>query len=227
MPGEHARLSPSGADRWFACPGAPDAEAGLPETESPAAAEGTAAHELLEQALTARTAPAQLEAATGSDSEMLGHVTAAWRVVAGLQHGSDRFSIETRTDPGALFGRDDLWGTADIAIEHGDHLTLLDFKYGRWPVEPEQNRQLQIYAIGAAAQALNRIETFTLGIIQPRTPGPILTSWRTDRAQLADFARELRDAAAATDAPDAPRVAGDHCVFCRARDICPARQVAG
>ena len=41
MPRDHARLSPSAAERWFACPGAPNAEAGIPESTSLAASEGT------------------------------------------------------------------------------------------------------------------------------------------------------------------------------------------
>ena len=41
MPGDHARLSGSAAKRWFACPGAPNAVAGIPESTSPAASEDT------------------------------------------------------------------------------------------------------------------------------------------------------------------------------------------
>lgn len=42
----HAKLSPSGASRWMNCAGAPNAEAGIPDTASSYAEEGTAAHEL-------------------------------------------------------------------------------------------------------------------------------------------------------------------------------------
>lgn len=40
----HAKLSPSGADRWMVCPGSTVLEAGKPDTSSNFADEGTAAH---------------------------------------------------------------------------------------------------------------------------------------------------------------------------------------
>jgi hypothetical protein len=221
MPDEHARLSPSAADRWFACPGAPNAEHGLPDTTSPAATEGTTAHALLEQSLGTRQPPAQLAGMPGVDANMIQHVTTAWRLVAGMQASCDRIALELLTDAGTVIGRDDLYGTADIVIEHGNHITVLDFKYGRWPVHPAHNKQLMIYALGAAAQALQRIESFTLGIIQPRTDGPPFTLWDIDRASLSRFGRELQASATATDDPAAPRKPGDHCRFCKARSACP------
>ncbi len=221
MPGEHARLSPSAADRWFTCPGAPNAEHGLPDAPSPAASEGTTAHTLLETALGARQAPADCSDIPGVNPEMMRHVTAAWRLVAGMQAGSDRFAIEKKVDPGMVFKRDDLWGTSDIVIEHGNHLTVLDFKYGRWSVDPVNSKQLMIYAIGAAAQSLQRIESFTLGIIQPRTKGPPMKLWQVDQDGMTEFASQLNQAAVATDNPEAQRIPGDHCKFCRARSTCP------
>jgi hypothetical protein len=137
-----------------------------------AASEGTTAHQLLEAALGSRQAPASCHEIPGVNPEMIQHVTAAWRLVAGYQAGADRIALETLVDPGKVFKRDDLWGTSDIVIEHGNHLTVLDFKYRRWPIDAVNSKQLQIYAIGAAAQSLQRIESFTLGVIQPRTKGP-------------------------------------------------------
>lgn len=45
---QHALLSTSGAHRWLACPPSATLEAGLPESSSQAAEQGTAAHELAE-----------------------------------------------------------------------------------------------------------------------------------------------------------------------------------
>ena len=48
MPGQHARLSPSDAERWMSCPAAirAEEESGIHDSESSYAREGTAAHGL-------------------------------------------------------------------------------------------------------------------------------------------------------------------------------------
>jgi hypothetical protein len=226
MPGDHARLSPSAAERWFACPGAPNAEAGLPESTSPAASEGTRAHTILEQALTERK-PVKHFRGQADDDEMLRHVGAAWALILGYQGSTGSLTIEVKTDAGESMGRDDLYGTADAVIWHGSHLTVLDLKYGVWPVSPVANKQLQIYAVGAAAQAAKTVETITLGIIQPRTDGPPLKLHTMTRAELVLFAHELKQAASATDSQDPPRNPGDHCRFCRAASQCPTLAQGG
>ena len=48
MPDQHALLSALGAHRWLECPSSATLEAGLPESSSQAAEQGTAAHSLAE-----------------------------------------------------------------------------------------------------------------------------------------------------------------------------------
>lgn len=48
MPDQHALLSASGAHRWLSCPPSARAEAGLPDSSSEAAKQGTVAHALAE-----------------------------------------------------------------------------------------------------------------------------------------------------------------------------------
>ena len=46
MPGKHAKLPPSSAERWINCPGSVHMASLFPESASPAAKEGSLAHEL-------------------------------------------------------------------------------------------------------------------------------------------------------------------------------------
>lgn len=48
MPDQHALLSASGARRWLSCPPSARTEAGLPDSSSEAAEQGTVAHALVE-----------------------------------------------------------------------------------------------------------------------------------------------------------------------------------
>jgi hypothetical protein len=57
-------------------------------------------------------------------------------------------------------------------------------------------------------------------VIQPRLGRKLrVQAWSRD--EVTAFTGFLRNAATATDAPDAPRVANDYCWFCRARVDCP------
>ena len=51
---EHARLSPSGADRWIACAASVNGSELYPDQSSEAAEEGTRAHNAMEAALRMR-----------------------------------------------------------------------------------------------------------------------------------------------------------------------------
>lgn len=70
------------------------------------------------------------------------------------------------------------------------------------------------------------VESVKITIVQPRVShpdGPI-RSEVVELGELLEFAAELMEAAAATQAPDAPLVMGDHCRFCPAMAHCPAQR---
>ena len=59
----HAKLSASGSARWLSCTGSVKAESTLPNTTTPYAMEGTAAHELADMCLSDGLSPHDYQSA--------------------------------------------------------------------------------------------------------------------------------------------------------------------
>lgn len=182
---DHARLSPSAAERWMTCPGSVVLSEGMPEKSSAFAEEGTKAHELAEQLL--RTGKG-----TG-DPEMLDHVMRYADFVFGL---GGELHVEQR-----VIVNDDVYGTADAVVWQSDdkHLHIVDLKYGAGvAVEVRGNLQLKIYALATLLTFGYPATQVTATIVQPRCPhsdGPI-RSVTFDVVDLLDFHADLEDAVA-------------------------------
>lgn len=226
----HARLSPSAAESWMTCAGYPNAVAGLPNDSSEAAAEGTAAHTISELCFT-----------TGfSAYDFLGHVTKVegftfvWDDDDAelLQPGIDemlafggQFYGEHRVDLSAWLG-DGQFGTLDRAVILPDLIVIGDLKWGRGtPVSPIANKQLMLYALGFwwnVARHVSEATEFLIIIDQPRCAGGG-GKWRVTLEELLAFGETVRERAAATLDPQAPRTASAKgCLFCRRRQQPPS-----
>ena len=250
---KHARLSPSSAHRWSACPGSIRMSEGIESKSSIHADEGTAAHTLAERCLQegydpiewlgghvdiksgavcgARPAgPPEQDGCFEVTEEMVESITLYVETVRGFIGVDDEVEYEARLDlthiPGMAFG------TGDCVIFNPTtrHLYVVDLKYGRGvPVDVKNNEQLRAYALGAAKRHHNRgVMSVTTVIVQPRCPhpdGPV-RSETIDALDLVEFRIDLEGKARATEAPDAPLVVGDHCKFCPAKAICPALRAA-
>lgn len=243
MPSAHARLAPSSADRWIACPASirlgEKAEAlGAAPGESVYAAEGTHAHTLAELRvgwLHGFMTDAEYDrryAAWAHDmdpdavKEMLEHVTAYAELVddrLGLYPVSQLF-LEQRMPTGIPT----CWGTSDTVIVSPRHLEIIDFKYGAGVrVSAEGNPQTRLYALGALStfgEVLGDVEIVRITIHQPRlgsvsteelTPAELI-EWR-DTVALPAARLALTDDAA----PFGPSEKA--CRWCPASGICTAR----
>ena len=138
----HARLSPSSASRWVACPGSLRliGERGIKDTSSRAAEEGTAAHELLEVCLLhgkppidylgVRFNPCEFEPhGFLVDKEMVDYITEVYNwTVDRVTRTKGKLFSERRVKPGDMFGRSDCQGTADVTIIHAPYITMGDLK---------------------------------------------------------------------------------------------------
>lgn len=190
MPGEHATLSPSSAERWSTCLGSVGliADIGAADDESDYAREGTEAH-----ALGCMKAELAFGRITAEEYEA---AREAW-----LDHNRDFFAafhvdvdeMETYTDayveliqhrvaanPGSavLFeqrvytGVPECWGTADVVIVSPVHIEIVDLKYGKGVyVSAVKNPQLRLYGVGALegyGDLLGDVTEVRCTVYQPR-----------------------------------------------------------
>ncbi len=143
------------------------------------------------------------------------------------QHGLLEFLTETRVDPGAVIGRSDFWGTADLIAADPNTATLLvgDLKTGRGKVEVEFNDQLLAYAVGAEALLQFTPKRVLLAVFQPPVYGKKAAVWETTSDTLREFAQFARERAQLTDlTTTAPTPSDKACQWCPARAICPAHR---
>lgn len=242
MPSEHARLSPSAAERWIECPASVQMEAELSSTESPYAHEGTVAHSLAE--LKASFAFGKIT----EDQFLMRH--AAWYrenqalldlddVLLEMERHTDAYVDLLRDRMGmyphsVLFLEERLetgvphsWGTSDAVIVSPQHVEIVDLKYGQGvAVKAEGNPQLRLYACGAMdtyADLLGETEVIRATVHQPRM-NHVLTEELTP-AELREWrATEVIPRAELALSDDAPFGPSDTaCRWCSASGRCRAQ----
>ena len=130
----------------------------------------------------------------------------------------------------------EMFGTADFVFVDlaTGALHIMDYKHGAGiTVEPADNPQLKYYAAGVLAnlaetapEILYAIETVISTVVQPRDDHLIpIRHYCYTVEEIEDWVEDdLLPAALATQEPDAPLVAGDHCRFCPAQARCPERR---
>jgi hypothetical protein len=215
---EHAKLSPSGAEKWMSCPGSAALEAGEPDSSNDYSDEGTAAHFLASECLVTNL---WADGFTGQtigiwggraawlyggetpnnqftvDDDMANHVNV---YVHKVREYADNKSlmVEQRMGIGHLTGEKDACGTADAVVIDtvNREIIVIDLKYGMREVDGERNKQLMIYALAALEKfsmyegEFVRVRTV---IIQPRIGH--FPEWSCSVDELMDFGIQVRAAA--------------------------------
>jgi CRISPR/Cas system-associated exonuclease Cas4 (RecB family) len=214
---KHARLSASRAERFMTCPGSVYLESQIPEEPSgEAAAIGTMLHELSERMLRGEE--------IGDPDVSQEHIALAKSYVDfvnGLVEKPRKRLIEVNVDDGLKTLHGALGGTADAVLVDGNHLHVIDAKFGRNPVNAEENKQLLTYAVGVMRKFKAPADiTCTMHIFQPMVGH---SQWTVSGERLIQHALELKKAATLALSYDAPtNPSPDACKYCRAKTICPS-----
>jgi hypothetical protein len=266
---EHAHLfSPSASKGWLKCAGRSVLEAAFPDAYNPASDGGTAEHLIARLVLTEDPEwPAAIraigtEVPVHSPGESARFVRFTQEMAERTQDYIDTmraiargklFRVEHRVDFRAFLGVEDLedegFGTADFLVlspmqSGGFELGIYDYKSGWIKVDPVNNSQGMLYALGALHEfeMSHDIRQVRIGIFQPKHGG--LSEWVVPLEDLMVFAEYAKTRAAevlrATTAhaliPDAqaqvawediylhPNPNEDDCRFCKATAVCPAMQ---
>jgi RecB family exonuclease len=218
--GEHHPMGPSAAERWMVCPASVRDTAWMPEESSDAAIEGTAAHTLAEIALSENI---DTDAVDGYDDEMREYVQKYVQYVRDVA-GHNKIFVEKRLDLSSIMPRGR--GTADAIVidPETDTLHIIDLKYGKGiEVSAENNKQLQIYAIGALEKVEKQfhISNIALHIIQPRLGN--YSKWEISKPDLMVFKEAATVAANLCLQDDSPYNPDDKaCQWCKAKGTCKA-----
>lgn len=240
----HARLGPSN-QRWPNCPGSVREEEAYEDTSSVAAISGTGSHLLLELCiLNDRTALSYQGEVIGLnhddspmgwfvDNDRIDRVQIALDyidTVVDRLHGEFPCDVveveaESKSNPGASFGRTDWWGTCDITITvTAGHLLkyceVIDYKDGRMYVDVNNNTQLISYLWGKAGGHMS-LDNAVITIIQPKIKKQPIRSQLIDNLELTKKAHSLNNAAQRTDVVDAELIAGAWCdKWCKHKQNC-------
>ena len=240
LPNEHARLAPSAAHRWFACPGSVNLVGGEESPTSTFAEEGTIAHAIAEKYLSGQYVTKELDFQFDKrnvgtmaseyiaelehedfalDEEFVQAVRDYCHVVAQDWFEDDREAYsETR-----IYVNDECHGTIDFRIaEEWGMLIIYDLKFGKGIyVSVQDNPQAMIYLLGASKEG--NYADYEIVIVQPR--------WRDEedrirrlsvsQKELDEFENLLMKRIGATKEENAPLITGDHCQFCPAKLRCP------
>lgn len=233
---DHAPLAPSSASRRRACAGSRKMEQLYPQLDdSPASAEGTAAHWAASETLSGRIVDSGQIAENGVmlTDEMIDAADMYVDEVRKVQelYPDSVLHIEERV--GIEYINDDCWGTPDCWLFGGNTLYEWDFKYGHRFVDVFENWQMIEYSAGILDKLgidgiSDNFITVVMTIVQPRcyVGGSPIRSWSLRASDLRGYFNAARMFEQKAMDDNAQLTVSPECRDCSARHACPALQRA-
>lgn len=250
---EHRKYSPSQAERFFACRGSTNLLKRVPaRAPSVYALEGTKAHTVLEAALkngVRRAADAHREFSVLCMEDLNTHGNFFYySIQVALNHIYDildehedavlyteRFvDVPSQSAPGEAGGYCDV----GIHVPSLRRFYVIDYKHGEGIAKAVKgNKQVRQYGAGFLYEDDAKVDPATvdevvLTIIQPRAfhPDGMIREEIVTPYELYEYLEEMDEAIADNEKDDAPLTPDDngrttdHCRFCDANTVCPARE---
>lgn len=225
---QHSKLAPSSAQRWLHCSGSVLLPQFNEEKDTSAADEGTLVHTLAEIKLDRdETSEKELQELRSDPlyHPVMEHYTDNYAEFIN-DKDADEMLVEEILDLSFIYPN--LFGTSDCILMNGGKkpkLEVVDLKYGKWFVNPENNPQLMLYALGAVKLFQKRFigvpDNFPviLTIYQPRIKN--ISSWETDFKALSEWCSTvLMPALSRISYEVIEENTGEWCRFCPARIFC-------
>lgn len=227
---KHARFSPSASKRYLNCTPSLKLEEQFPNETSTYAEEGTAGHALAEHLikkhLKIRSKRPTSDYYTDELIEAVEDYVSFVKEqidVAKVKEANPVIKVEEKVDVSDYV--QDCFGTADMVIIADNVLQIIDLKLGKGvPVSAEHNTQLMIYALGVADgyDFLYDFDVARLTIHQPRLQN--VSTWEISIADLRKWGEEvLKPKATLALEGKGEYVVGEHCRFCKAKNLCRKR----
>lgn len=212
----HALFSPSSADKWFNCAASLAMEIDFPEITSKYSMEGSAAHKIAEKILKNilflkknKNKKRKIKAIQYLNSYPLSNYKnkkigpiVTQEMTEYIQIYVDnicqfakekKLFIEQRVDFSEFISIDKQYGTADAIIISNDQMQIHDLKYGFIKVNAKENKQLQLYALGALKKfdkIKKKIKIIEFFIHQPRLN--YISKWKITVENLILFSKKAK-----------------------------------
>lgn len=239
MPSKHSKYSPSSAERWFACPGSIKLSEGIErEPVGRPALVGTFIHNMAEMLMKGHLEGITLEDYWLGKSETVENVKiyadqdmidCAKFYVDYIEKRSNQLEAKPLIEEQVSIEEinAECWGTSDAILFNKDVIEVVDLKTGKWPVSPQNNLQMSIYALGALARYGHEDMKVIMTIVQPRAKDKV-RSWETTAEYLVDWGfSDLKNALDACETETPNYAFGEQCRFCPAKRVCETYKLNG